>query len=328
MRFEDSSNGIQVTQVSHDANGVTVSIKFGRITCQNYDPLVSVFTGPGIKANAGYYSLPFGLVIFNKNCVTCSASNFTLGSAGPSGWSTFYSGSVQNIAAQSYVMLNDQVQTSAGSAVGDYSFTVAATRTDAPAYTASASGTVRITTSDVSPPSAPTNLIAWGDNTTLSLSWTASTDNVGVTSYTIVRNDITAGGSVFFNTTSTNYADTGTDPNHLYSYTVYARDAAGLLSRAAVVKVSANLPVIDIIAPVDGATVSGSVSITVSVTSGTGVSKVELYADNQLASTSTVPPFTTSWNTRKVASGRHTLQCKAYDAASNVGVSGVLTVNK
>jgi M6 family metalloprotease-like protein len=327
MRFEDSVNGIQVTQVSHDANGVAVSIKFGRIPCQNYEPLVSVFTGWGIKANAGYSSQPFTLLVFNRNCATCPASNFTLGSAGPFGWSTLYSGSVHTIQAQSYVMLNDQVQTSAGSAVGDYSFTVAATRTDAPAYTASASGTVRITTSDVSPPTAPTNLIAWADNTTVLLSWSASTDNVGVTSYTIMRNDITAGGSVFSNTTSTSYADTGTDPNHLYSYTVYARDA-GLQSRTAVVKGSVNLPLIDIIAPVDGTAVSGTVSVTVSAASGRGVSKVDLYVDNKLTNTSTVAPFTTSWNTRRVASGRHTLQCKAYDTVANVGVSGAVAVNK
>jgi hypothetical protein len=144
-----------------------------------------------------------------------------------------------------------------------------------------------------------------------------------------MRNDITVGGQAFFTTTSTSYVDTGTDPNHLYSYTVYARDAAGLQSRAAVVKVSANLPVIDITSPGDGATVSGTVSVSVNASDNHGLTKVELYVDGNLTSTSTTAPFTTSWNAgRRVAAGAHTLQCKAYDAAGNVGNSATVRVAK
>ena len=332
LRFEDRAVKLQVAQLSHDANGVTISIKFGRISCQSYSPRViapSMGLSGFVNANAGYYSGPFGVVVFNNNCVTCTASSFVLGSGGPDGWSTLYSGSTQSIPAQSYVLLNDQVRTSAGSTLGDYAFTVTATRTDAPAYSANTSGTVRITTTDVTPPTAPTNLIADADNTSISLSWTASIDNVGVTSYVIIRNDITVAGSAFFNTTSTSYLDIGTDPNHLYSYTAYARDAAGLQSRPAVVKASANVPVIDIVSPGDGATVSGTVLVAVDASANRGLTKVELYVDNRLTSTSTTPPFTTSWNvSRKVAAGNHSLQCKAYDGGGNVGNSAIVHVSK
>ena len=332
MRFEDSANGIQVAQVSHDANGVALSIKFGRISCQNYNPLVTAFMGSGgvVNANAGYSSQPYGLVLFNRNSVTCPASALNLSSAGPPGWSTLYSGTTQTVQAQSYILLTDQVQTTTGSSTGDYPFTVAATLTDAPAYTASASGTVRITTTDVSPPTAPANLTATADNTNVWLSWTASTDNVGVTSYAIVRNDLTVGALAFFNTTSTSYADIGTDPSHIYSYMIFAKDAAGLLSRSALVKVSATLPVIDITSPGDGFSVSGTVSVTVSASDNRGITKVELYVDNTLTSSSTVAPFTTSWNTGKgkIASGQHSLQCKAYDSVGNVGMSATVRVSK
>jgi hypothetical protein len=47
-----------------------------------------------------------------------------------------------------------------------------------------------------------------------------------------------------------------------------------------------------------------------------------------LKSTSTTAPFTNSWNSRKAASGAHTLVCKAYDAAGNAGVSQTVTVYK
>ena len=332
MRFEDSINGIQVTQISHDANSLTVSVKFGRITCQNYNPLVTAFmvSGGVVNANAGYSSQPYTLLLFNRNSVTCPASTFNLSSSGPPGWSTFLSGSVQTVQAQSYVLLSDQVQTSAGSATGDYSFTVAATRADASTYNATASGMVRITTTDVSPPTAPTNLSALADDTSVSLSWTSSTDNVGVTSYTVWRNDVTAGTWATFTITATSFVDTGTDPNHLYSYMVSARDAVGLQSRVAVVRASANLPIIDITSPGDGAVVSGTVSIAVDTSSNRGIARVELYVDSQLTSTSTAAPFTTSWNTGRgrVAPGQHSLQCKAYDAAGNVGASASIQVTK
>ena len=330
MRFEDGANGIQVSQVSHDGNRVTLSIRFGGMSCQNYNPLVRVFPASGsvVNANAGYYSQPYDLVVFNNNCVACSSSDFTLSSTAPFGWATMFSGSRHTVAPQSYVLLNDQIQPSANSALGDYSFIISATRVDAPAHTASASGTVRITTTDVTPPTAPANLTASANNTTISLSWAASDDNVGVTTYRILREDVSAGGSVFFNTPSTSYTDNGTNPDHLYRYSVDAGDAAGFRSQAAVVTISANAPIINIIAPAEGARVSGTVSVTVAATANRGVLKVELYVDNKLTATSTAAPFTTSWNTRKASSGRHGIQCKVYDTVGNSSVSGVVTVEK
>jgi len=54
--------------------------------------------------------------------------------------------------------------------------------------------------------------------------------------------------------------------------------------------------------------------------------KVVLYVDGALTATSTTAPFTTKWNSRKAAPGAHSLQTKAYDAASNVGTSAPVTV--
>src|SRR5262249_31431706 len=167
------------------------------------------------------------------------------------------------------------------------------------------------------------------NSTNISLSWTASTDNVGVASYTIMRNDMTVGGVVFFNTTSTSFVDTGTDPTHIYSYSVSATDINGLRSGSASVKVSATLPIVDITAPGNGSVVSGTVSVTVDARDNNGIAKVELYVDGNLTSTSTTPPFTNSWNAgRKVAAGAHSLQCKAYDLGGKAGTSAVVQVTK
>src|SRR6185503_13168323 len=85
-------------------------------------------------------------------------------------------------------------------------------------------------------------------------------------------------------------------------------------------------PTTSITAPANGATISGTVSVTASASDNVGVTKVEFYRDGTLASTSTTSPYSWSFNTTSVANGSHTLQSKAYDAAGNIGSSAVVTV--
>ena len=83
-------------------------------------------------------------------------------------------------------------------------------------------------TGDTTAPSAPTGLTASGTTaSTVSLSWTASTDNVGVTGYLILRNGTQVGTA-----TTTTYTDTTLTASTQYTYTVKARDAANNVSAA------------------------------------------------------------------------------------------------
>ncbi len=78
-------------------------------------------------------------------------------------------------------------------------------------------------TADTTAPTAPTDLSATAlSEGQIDLSWTASTDNVGVTGYNIYRN-----GTEIGSTTSTSYSDTGLAFNTFYCYKVEAYDAAG-----------------------------------------------------------------------------------------------------
>jgi chitodextrinase len=85
---------------------------------------------------------------------------------------------------------------------------------------------------DTQPPSAPTALTANASGATqIALSWTAATDNVGVTEYRVER---CAGvGCIAFaqvgTSTTTTYASTGLIPGTSYTYRVRAADAAGNL---------------------------------------------------------------------------------------------------
>jgi acid phosphatase type 7 len=104
-----------------------------------------------------------------------------------------------------------------------YTYTVDAT--DAAGNHSPLSNAVTITpVSDVQPPTTPTSVTATAVGPTrVDLTWSASTDNVGVTGYTIYRNgsqlDVTGGAT-------TSYSDTTVSPGTQYSYTLDAFDAA------------------------------------------------------------------------------------------------------
>lgn len=83
---------------------------------------------------------------------------------------------------------------------------------------------------DTTAPSAPTGLSASGTTATgTRLSWSAATDNVGVTGYEVLRAPGASGGTftAVATTTATSHTDSGLEPASTYRYQVRARDAAG-----------------------------------------------------------------------------------------------------
>jgi hypothetical protein len=89
-------------------------------------------------------------------------------------------------------------------------------------------------------------------------------------------------------------------------------------------------PTATLSAPVDGATVANTVSVTGSASDDVGVSTVSLLVDGTVAAT--VAPGTGgavsfSWNSRSVPNGNHTVALRARDGAGNTGTSGTVTVS-
>jgi len=89
---------------------------------------------------------------------------------------------------------------------------------------------------DTTPPSNPWGVAARADGTSVTVSWRASSDDVGVTAYDVVRNGVVVGstpGSVL------TFVDSGLRPRVTYAYQVRARDQAGNRSgSSAVVRVT------------------------------------------------------------------------------------------
>ena len=138
--------------------------------------------------------------------------------------------------------------------------------------------------SDTTAPSTPSNLLVSAiSSSQINLSWTASTDNVGVTGYVVERcQGSTCTSFAQIGTPSgTSYSDTGLSANTTYRYRVRARDAAGNFSAyssiGSATTTSSPSPPTSVIsispsslafAGVPGGPRPSSVTVTVSVTNG------------------------------------------------------------
>lgn len=118
-----------------------------------------------------------------------------------------------------------------------YTFTVKAV--DARGNQSAASTPLTVTTDppgtggDTTPPTAPGNVqVTAKTATSVSLSWNASTDNVGVTGYIVTY------GTSSVNTAGTSATINGLTANTSYSFTVTAKDAAGNVSAGTIISVT------------------------------------------------------------------------------------------
>lgn len=83
-------------------------------------------------------------------------------------------------------------------------------------------------------------------------------------------------------------------------------------------------PTVSITSPSNGATVSGSVTISASASDDVGVSRVDFVVDGTVLGSDTSAPYSSTWNAASAAAGTHQLSAIAYDAA---GLSATASVS-
>lgn len=90
---------------------------------------------------------------------------------------------------------------------------------------------------DTQPPTAPVLNFTSTTSSSVALTWSASTDNVGVTGYNVFTNSAQKA-----TTTNTNFNVTGLSPSTIYSFFVQAKDAAGNTTNSNVITAMTSAP--------------------------------------------------------------------------------------
>ncbi len=231
-RTSRTSSGATTTYAYNDANELASTTTAGSTSTYAYDqngnrtsvvvPPPPDTTAPTVPANPAASA-----TASNEVTVSWTAST---DDRGVTGYLVYRNSTLVGLVSGAVTSFVDR--TTAPSTA--YSYTVAAI--DAAANASAQSGAANVTTpsgspgTDTTPPSTPTDLtgtpVAAGR---IDLSWTASTDNVGVAGYNVYRD------AVKLNTVpvgSTSYSDTGLAPGVSHTYTVTAVDAAANESAA------------------------------------------------------------------------------------------------
>ena len=316
------------TNSSQTATRMRVSMKYNGIptSCESFtygeveDYTVNIL---GNNADTQAPSIPANLTASNTTETTTDLSwTASTDNVGVTGYDVYQGASVIGTTAGTTYNVTGLSPSSS------YSFTVKAK--DAAGNESGASNAVSVTTvtpPDTQAPTVPTNLSASNTTqTTTDLSWTASTDNVGVTGY-----DVYQGASIIGTTTGTNYNVTGLSASTGYSFYVVAKDAAGNESGASSSVTVTTLDPPDTQAPTAPTNLSAAnttqtttdLSWTTS-TDNVGVSSYDVYqGTNVIGNTSS-----TSYNvTGLTASTSYTFSVRAKDAAGNVsGASNSVSV--
>jgi chitodextrinase len=181
---------------------------------------------------------------------------------------------------------------------------------------------------DTTAPSAPTAFAKTGStSTSISASWTASTDNVAVAGYKMYVN-----GSQVDTNDDTTYTFTGLTCNTSYTLGVAAYDSADNTSTRTNLTASTGTcdttaPNVTITSPTAGTTVNGTVTVAASASDNDRVASVQFKLDGaNLDDEDTTEPFSIDWASGSATPGSHTLTAVARDPSGNSKTSAPVTI--
>jgi hypothetical protein len=219
----------------------------------------------------------------------------------------------------------DTLIVDAGLLPGYYGYTVAAFDANGAVSAQSPSVSVSLT-ADTTPPSIPSGVTITGTTTTnstytpatITISWNASTDDVGVVGYYVYRNAqtlITGTSTAFTDTSVTDTVMPGT-----YTYTVVAYDASQNYSdrstpATVTISVVTTAPSVPINVSAQQVSASGEDLSWATSTGSIGVAGYQVYRDGVQIASSTSPSYA---DTGLSAGIPYTYRIASYDSAGNI----------
>jgi hypothetical protein len=231
--FSDTVNGIVITQVSHSASGVTLSVSFSGLACSTANPTVSI--SPVSQSAAAGKALTYAVSVKNNDSAPCSGSTFAVAATAPSGWAASPATSL-TLAPGATGQSNITITSPIGAANASYALSAAATDVANASHAATAAATAIVYTPpvDTIPPTvsitSPINgAKISGTSATISVS---ATDNVGVTKVQIYID-----GSLAATDTTAPYSYKWTTrkvSSGSHTITAKAYDAAGNVGSASI----------------------------------------------------------------------------------------------
>ncbi|MDP5275742.1 fibronectin type III domain-containing protein [Chengkuizengella axinellae] len=206
-----------------------------------------------------------------------------------------------------------------------YTYTLGTPAYDSPTYSYTVGSSGGGNPGDTTPPSAPSNLTATGiTETTVDLSWNASTDNVGVTGYDVYQDSTYIGSPA-----STSFLVTGLTADTTYMFEIKAKDEAGNESSASN-SVNVTTATSDTTPPSAPSNITSSGITATSVdlnwdasTDNVGVTGYDIYDGATKIGTTASTTFSV---TELTSNTTYTFEIRAKDAAGNESAGSSITV--
>jgi glucose/arabinose dehydrogenase len=184
---------------------------------------------------------------------------------------------------------------------------------------------------DAIAPTTPTGLTAGAvTESSVALSWNASTDNVAVAGYGVYKDLSNVAGA---SSTGTSTTISGLTCGTSYRFSVDAFDGAGNRSpQSAAITTSTSAcdttpPTVQITSPGNGDVLSGQVTLAANASDNKSVAGVQFRLDGaNLGTEDTSSPYSLSWDSRSVANGSHAISAVARDASGNTAPAADVAV--
>ena len=208
----------------------------------SYSPSSLAATAPVTVTNTGTIAAPFTLRLAAEAPTPlaagtrvntwpvgpdhgCAASSPTPAGATGSDWSAVpdLTATLEPGAETTYCVRTSITSAAQTSLAGTSILGTASVTSSVGPWTASTASTAAQSVADTAPPSAPGTPTASATNaTSTTLAWTASTDNVGVVGYDVIRN-----GTLVATVPTATFTDAALAPGTSFGYAIVARDSTG-----------------------------------------------------------------------------------------------------